>query len=127
MIALSSSGLAKTLSKHAASISVRSSIPDASFTPSRKPIGDRSSKIVPSGNYSGIEYLVKIDLAVLPFSIKVSAIFIKQCSATSSISSSSMYFPGSLSSFLFSSSSPLFLAELSFFSEAAFFAGVPAF
>ena len=127
MIALSNSGFAKTLNKHAASISVRSSIPDASLTPSRKPIGDKSSKIVPSGNYSGIEYLVNIDLAVRPFSIKVSAIFIKQCSATSSISSSSMYLPGSLSSFLFSSSSVFFLAELSFYSEVAFFAGVPVF
>lgn len=102
-------------------------MPDASLTPSRKPIGDRSSKIVPSGNYSGIEYLVKIDLAVLPFSIKVSAILIKQCSATSSISSSSMYLPGSFSSFFESSSSPFFLAEPSFFSEPLFLAGVPDF
>jgi len=104
-------------------------MPAASFTPSRKPIGERSSRIVPSGNYSGIEYFVKIERAVRPFSIKVSAILMKQCSATSSISSSSMYLPGSLSSFssFFDSSSGAFLDELPFFSEPSFLAGVPVF
>ena len=88
-MALSSSGLASTRSKQAASISESSSIP-ASLTPSRKAIGDMSSRIVPSGNYSGTEYFVKTDLAVLLFSRSISATRMKQCSAMSSISSSSM-------------------------------------
>lgn len=64
-------------------------------------MGESNSRTVPSGNYSGMEYFKKMERAVRPRSRRDSAIFMKQCSATSSISSSSMYL---LAGFLVSSS-----------------------
>lgn len=125
IIALSSSGLARTLSKQAASISDSSYMP-ASFTPSRNAIGDISSSMVPSGNCSGTEYFVKTDLAVRFLSSSISATRMKQCSAMSSISSSSMNLLISLPSSRGSPPSRIFGEFTSRFSVALGYWGLPS-
>ena len=92
--AFSSSGLASTFMRHAASISVTSSKPE-SLTPSRKARGLNSSRMEPSLNFSGVEYFRKIYFTVFYCICNRSAIRMKHYSAISNMRSSSLNFSSS--------------------------------